>query len=69
MADRLIEELHAELEAATPDVWPRLVRSVTAREIVNELLAALDRPPSPQSRLGWELQQRVHRSVALRKVA
>jgi hypothetical protein len=69
MADRLIEKLRAEIEATTPDVWPRLVRTITARRIADELLAALDRPPSPQSRLGWELLLRVHRPVSLRKVA
>lgn len=69
MPDRLVQKLRAELEAATPELWPRLLRSITARRIATELLASLDRPPSPQSRLGWELRQRVHRSFPLREVA
>ena len=56
--------LRAELEAATPDVWPRVVRTVTAARIANELLASLDRPPAPHTRLGWELRLRVLKDVA-----
>lgn len=58
-----IDELRSELAAATPDVWPRVLRTVTGLRVA-ELLAALDRPPSPHSRLGWELRLRVLREVA-----
>ena len=69
MPDPIVERLRAELDAATPHVWARVVRSVTARRAAAELLAALDRPPSPAGRLGWELRLRVARSLALREVA
>jgi hypothetical protein len=69
MPDRSVEELCAEFEAATPEVWPRVLRSVAARRIAAELLAALDRPPSPHTRLGWELRLRVSDSIPLREGA
>jgi hypothetical protein len=69
MADPIVQRLRLELEEATPDVWPRVVRSVTARRTAAELLAALNRPPSPAGRLGWELRLRVAKSLALRRAA
>ena len=58
-----LRQLHAELAAIAPDDWPRLSRAVTVRRDAAELLAALDRPPSPLSRLGWELHRRVEESL------
>jgi hypothetical protein len=69
MSERVVEELRAEFRTATPDIWPRVLRSVTGRRIAEQLLAALDRPPSPQSRLGWELRLRVTESIPSREVA
>jgi hypothetical protein len=67
--ERIVDELRAELTRLTPDAWPRVLRSVTARRAARDLLATLDRPPSPQSRLGWELRQRVSRSRSARDAA
>jgi hypothetical protein len=69
MSDQAARELRSELEAGTPDVWPRVLHSIAARRIATELLAALDRPPSPQSQLGWELRLRISESMPLREVA
>jgi len=68
MAERVAAALRAELEETAPDVWPRVRRTVASR-VVAQLLVELDRPPSPHSRLGWELRARVRESIPLRKVA
>ena len=56
MLDRIADELRAEIAASAPDVWERVRASVGARR----LLAALDRPPAPHSRRGWELRLRIN---------
>ena len=56
-----------ELSALAPDPWPAIRRAVAA-QIAAALLAQLDRPPSPASRLYRERQLRAeslcHREVA-----
>jgi hypothetical protein len=69
MPERIVDELRGEFDAATPEAWPRVLHSVAARAVAAELLAALDRPPSPHSRLGWELRLRVSKFIPLREVA
>lgn len=56
-------ELVLLAQAATPDAWPRILRSVEAERRVALLLTRLDRPPAPYTRLGWE------RLAALREAA
>jgi hypothetical protein len=60
--DELTERLRAELERATPEVWPRLRRRVEARRIAAELLLGLDTAPTPGGRLALELRYRLLRS-------
>jgi hypothetical protein len=59
--------MRLELSALAGDRWPAIRRAVSAR-IAAELLAELDRPPSPASRLHRERQLRAglfrHREVA-----
>jgi RNA polymerase sigma factor (sigma-70 family) len=64
MAEReeLTGLLRAELERATPEVWPRLRRRVEARRIAAELLVGLDNVPAPGGRLALELRFRLLRS-------
>jgi len=56
-----------ELSALARDRWPAIRRAVAAR-IAADLLAELDRPPSPASRLHRERQLRAdqfcHQEVA-----
>jgi len=60
-------QMWLELSALTKDRWPVIRRAVAAR-IAAELLAELDRPPRPASRLYLERQLRAdrccHREVA-----
>ena len=63
MTRESLRQLNAELEAIAPDDWSRLRWAVVVRGDAAELLAALDRPPSPLSRLGWELHRRVEKSL------
>jgi hypothetical protein len=60
--DELTERLRAELERATPEVWPWLRRRVEARRIAAELLLGLDTAPTPGGRLALELRYRLLRS-------
>jgi hypothetical protein len=64
MAEReeLTGRLRAELERATPEVWPRLRRQVEARRIAAELVLGLDTGPAPGDRLALELRFRLLRS-------
>jgi hypothetical protein len=41
MADRALVELRVEFEAIAPDNWARIKRTITARRIATDLLAAL----------------------------
>ena len=65
--DDLSSRIEQELSALAPDRWPAIRRVVAAR-IAADLLAQLDRPPPPASRLHRERQLRVerfcHREVA-----
>ena len=65
--DDLTSRMWRELSALAPDRWPAIRRAVAAR-IAADLLAQLDRPPSPASRLHRERQLKVeqlrHREVA-----
>jgi hypothetical protein len=54
--------LRAELEGATPEVWPRLRWQVEARQIAAELLLGLETAPAPGGRLALELHLRLWRS-------
>jgi hypothetical protein len=64
MAEReeLTRRLRAELERATPEVWPRLRQRVETRRIAAELLLGLDTAPAPGGRLALELRFRLSRS-------
>jgi hypothetical protein len=57
--EELTGRLRAELEGATPEVWPRLRRRVDARRIAAELLLGLDTAPAPGGRLSLELRFRL----------
>lgn len=57
--EELTGRLQAELEHATPEVWPRLRRRVEARRIAAELLLGLDTAPAPGGRLALELRFRL----------
>jgi len=63
----LASRMWLELSALAGDRWPAIRRTVEA-QIVADLLAELDRPPPPASRLHRELQLRAdqfcHREVA-----
>jgi len=65
--DDLISRMSLELSALAGDRWPAIRRAAAAR-IAAELLAELDRPPPPASRLYLERQLRAdrccHREVA-----
>jgi hypothetical protein len=65
--DDLTSRMWWELSALAEDRWPAIRRAVAAR-IAADLLAQLDRPPPPASRLHRERQLRAerlcHREVA-----
>ena len=65
--DDLAARLQLELSALAADRWPTIRRTVAAR-IAADLLAELDGPPPPTSRLHRERQLRAgqfcHREVA-----
>jgi hypothetical protein len=65
--DDLGSRLWLELSALAGDRWPAIRRTVAA-QIAADLLAELDRPPPPASRLHRERQLRAdqlcHREVA-----
>jgi hypothetical protein len=65
--DDIASRMWLELSALADDRWPAIRRAVAA-QIAADLLAELDRPPSPASRLHLEQQLRVsqlrHREVA-----
>jgi hypothetical protein len=69
MVERALAELCEELERIAPDDWPAVLRTATARSNAAALLAALDRPPSSHSRLGWELRARLRESIRKREAA
>jgi hypothetical protein len=56
--EELVGRLQAELERATPEVWPLLRRRVEARRVAAELLLTLDTAPAPGGRLALELRFR-----------
>jgi hypothetical protein len=56
LTERVVTSLQRELEAGTREVSARVRRTVRARRIATDQLAALDRPPSSHSRLGRELR-------------
>ncbi len=66
-ADDLAPWMWSELSALAGDRWPAIRRAVAARTVA-DLLAELDRPPRPASRLHLERQlkadQLCHREVA-----
>jgi hypothetical protein len=68
LTERAVTGLRRELETATPEVWARVRRTIRARRIATELLAALDRPPSSHSRLGRELRLAIPDAI-VRRVA
>ncbi len=63
----LASQMRVQLSALAGDRWPAIRRAVAARIAAN-LLAELDRPPPPASRLHRERQLRAgqfrHREVA-----
>jgi len=63
----LASRMWLELSALAGDRWPAIRRAAAAR-IATDLLAELDRPPPPASRLHLERQLRAdqvcHREVA-----
>jgi hypothetical protein len=65
--DELASRMRMELSALAGDRWQAIRRAVAAR-IAADLLAELDRPPPPASRLHRERQLRAgqfrHREVA-----
>jgi hypothetical protein len=65
--DDLGSRIRLELSALAGDRWPGIRRAVAA-QLAAELLAELDRPPPPPSRLHRERQLRV-RQFCLREVA
>jgi hypothetical protein len=65
--DDLESRMSLELSALAGDRWPAIRRAAAAL-IVAELLAELDRPPPPASRLHRERQLRADR-FRLREVA
>jgi hypothetical protein len=66
-ADDLRSRMWRELLALTPDRWAAIRHAVAAR-IAAELLAQLDRPPPPASRLHRERHLRAER-ICHREVA
>ena len=66
-SEDLASRLRSELSALAGDRWPAIRRAAAAR-IAADLLAELDRPPPPASRLHRERQLRAdqyrHREVA-----
>jgi hypothetical protein len=55
--DELTSRMWLELSVLAEDRWPAIRRAVAAR-IATDLLAELDRPPPPASRLHRERQLR-----------
>jgi hypothetical protein len=55
--DELTSRMWLELSVLAEDRWRAIRRAVAAR-IATDLLAQLDRPPPPASRLHWERQLR-----------
>jgi hypothetical protein len=64
--EELTGRLRAELERATPEVWPRLRRRVEARRIAEELLLRLETAPAPGGRLSLELRFRLWSSQPMK---
>jgi hypothetical protein len=66
-SDDLASRMRRELSSLAEDRWSAIRRAVAAR-IAADLLAELDRPPPPASRLHCERQLRAdqccHREVA-----
>ena len=66
-SEDLASRIRLELSALAGDRWPAIRRAVAAR-IAGDLLAELDRPPPPASRLHRERQLKAdqfrHREVA-----
>lgn len=66
-SEDIASRMWLELSALAGDRWPAIRRTVAA-QIVADLLAELDRPPPPASRLHRERQLRAdqfcHREVA-----
>jgi hypothetical protein len=60
MAEAAVSALRHELAALTPDAWPIVRRRAVAQLVALDLLAAVDGPPSPQSRRSADNRFRVH---------
>ncbi len=69
IANEALRALRAELEAMAPNNWQGVLRSVSTRTRVTELLEELDRPPTSYSRLGWELREQLRTSIELKEAA
>ena len=59
----LAQRLRAELEAAAPDVWPRVRQRVEAGRVASDLLARLERPPTVRGALYWQLRFRLRHDM------